>query len=420
MIDIIKKEDCVGCNACMQKCPKQCISMLEDEQGFMYPKVDIEKCINCHLCEKVCPVIIQAQPETPDHVYAAKNCDVEIQRTSSSGGIFFALAEYVIKNNGGVVFGARFNDDWEVVHDYTETIEGVRAFQGSKYVQSRIGDTFRQTEKFLKEGRTVLFSGTPCQIAGLRLYLRKEYGEQLILVDFVCHGVPSPKIWKEYLRKLTHPKEATVDRNTDSYVSECDDSTVITYISFRDKRISWKKYGFAVYAVIHKGDKNSDVKSIYANDREDELLFEPHYKNLYMQGFLRDLYLRPSCYSCPAKCGKSHSDITLGDFWHIQETYPEYFKNGMYSLLLVNSEYGESLLNKIGINKGEVTYDAVVNGNPAIKKSASRPKLYDAFWGEYKLHGLKAISDTVGKMRPSIVRRIIRRANSILKKITGS
>lgn len=254
MIDIKKKEDCVGCNACVQRCPKTCIFMIEDEQGFLYPKVDLNKCIDCHLCEKVCPVINQAEPIKPIRTYAAKNNNEEDKETSSSGGVFFALVEYVIKEKQGVVFGARFNDKWEVVHDYAEAIKDAEAFKGSKYVQSRIGDNFKKAEEFLKSGRTVLFSGTPCQIAALRLFLRKDYGAQLITVDIACHGVPSPLVWKDYLN------------------STCGNTEKISRISFRDKRNGWQNYGMSIY----------DLKN-------HEMLYSPMNQNLYMQGFLKDL-----------------------------------------------------------------------------------------------------------------------------------
>lgn len=244
MINITRKEDCVGCNACTQICPKDCIVMTEDHQGFLYPKVDLSKCIDCHLCEKVCPVINQAQPCKPLSVYAADNPDMEVKMRSSSGGVFFALAKKVI-SEGGVVFGARFNEKWEVIHDYTETIEGLKVFQGSKYVQSRIGETFRQTRTFLKAGRKVLFSGTPCQIAGLKLFLRKEYAN-LISLDVVCHGVPSPLVWREYLAYVTRPEGASVGKNTDFQSSLSNQMPVITGINFRDKRLGWEKFGFTL------------------------------------------------------------------------------------------------------------------------------------------------------------------------------
>ena len=183
MISIKQKKDCCGCSACVQRCPKQCISMAEDEEGFLYPHIDESKCIDCGLCEKVCPVINQENQREPLSVYAATNPDEKIRMLSSSGGLFSMLAEKTIEN-GGVVFGACWNDEWEVVHDYTETVLGIAKFRGSKYVQSRIGDSYRIVEKFLKDGREVLFSGTPCQVAGLKKYLCKVY-ENLFLVDFI-------------------------------------------------------------------------------------------------------------------------------------------------------------------------------------------------------------------------------------------
>ena len=199
MINIQDKKDCCGCAACVQRCPKQCISLQEDSEGFLYPMVDASLCIDCGLCEKVCPIIHQADQRTPLGVYAAKNPDEAVRMQSSSGGVFTMLAERVLAE-GGVVFGARWDERWEVVHDYVETAEGLAQFRGSKYVQSKIGRTFQQTESFLKQGRQVLFSGTPCQIAGLKNYLRKEY-DNLLAVDFICHGVPSPGVFRTYLQE---------------------------------------------------------------------------------------------------------------------------------------------------------------------------------------------------------------------------
>jgi coenzyme F420-reducing hydrogenase beta subunit len=200
MITITDKAKCVGCNACEQCCSSQSITMQEDIEGFLYPYVNTETCTNCRLCEKVCPVINQKDQSKPLICYAAKNKDEEIRLESSSGGVFTLLAEKVIRE-GGVVFGARFNESWEVVHDYAETIERLSVFRGSKYVQSRIGKTYIHVKQFLKKGRFVLFSGTPCQIAGLRLFLGREY-DNLLTVDVVCHGVPSPKIWNMYLNQI--------------------------------------------------------------------------------------------------------------------------------------------------------------------------------------------------------------------------
>lgn len=174
MISIASKEMCCGCAACEQRCPTSCIVMREDEEGFLYPQTDTSKCIDCGLCEKVCPVLNQGEKRKPLHVYAAKNTKTRIRLQSSSGGIFTHIAEQIIQKNG-VVFGARFDENWAVEHACTETLEGLAAMRGSKYVQSRIGRTYRQAKEFLESGRPVLFSGTPCQIRGLKLFLAKEY-----------------------------------------------------------------------------------------------------------------------------------------------------------------------------------------------------------------------------------------------------
>jgi len=199
-VQIVKKERCTGCSACYSICPVHCISMEEDSEGFLYPVIEKEKCTSCKRCETVCIAIIQGNERKPLHVYAAKNLNEEIRRQSSSGGIFTLIAESVIQK-GGVVFGVRFNDNWEVVHDYTETVEGLAAFRGSKYVQSRIGNTYLTAKKFLSAGRKVLFSGTPCQIAGLKAFLQIDY-DNLLTIDLVCHGVPSPLVWKRYLDEI--------------------------------------------------------------------------------------------------------------------------------------------------------------------------------------------------------------------------
>ena len=329
MVEIKEKKDCCGCNACVQKCPKQCISLKEDFEGFLYPIVDKATCIDCGLCEKVCPVLHQNEPREPLKVYAAKNYNEEIRKQSSSGGIFTLLAEKIIQESG-VVFGARFDENWEVRHDYTETIEGLAAFRGSKYVQSRIEDNYLKAETFLKQGRKVLFSGTPCQIAGLKRFLRKEY-ENLLTVDFICHGVPSPGVWRRYLQETV---VRMCDKNSVSTDPISIEKARIESISFRDKESGWKKYSFTLTlsATTWSGVKNTVSLS------------EVFPKNTFMKGFLADLYLRPSCYACPAKCGKSDSDITIGDFWGIQNYYPELDDDKGISLLIISNKNCKDLL----------------------------------------------------------------------------
>lgn len=389
MIEIRRKEDCVGCNACVQRCPKGCISMREDGQGFLYPEVNVVECINCGLCERVCPVINREEPGKPDGVYAAWNKDDGVRMSSSSGGVFHALASKVIED-GGVVFGAGFNGSWEAVHSSTETLGGISAFQGSKYVQSRIGDTYSEAGRFLREGRKVLFSGTPCQIAGLRRFLGKDYGERLVTVDVVCHGVPSPGIWKDYL-------SATADEEGVALED-------IAGISFRDKRESWGDYGLAI--------------RFRAGDREKER-YSPMRCNPFMQGFLKDLYLRPSCYSCPAKGGRSHSDITLADFWGIRRHHPGLYSDKGVSLVLANTAQGSGMLGTIEVDRHAVSYEEAISGNPSVIRSAGKPAQYDKFWNEYGRHGLQALPPVLKSMRPTLQHRIKRRIKTAIKHIIG-
>ena len=336
MIEIKDKKDCCGCHACASICAKHSITMQADEEGFLYPVVDKDTCTDCGLCEKVCPVINQSEPCKPLKVYAAKNKNEEIRRQSSSGGIFTLLAEKVIAEDG-IVFGARFDEEWNVIHSWTDTIEGIAAFRGSKYVQSTIGDTYRETKDFLKQGRKVLFSGTPCQIAGLKKYLRKEY-DNLLTVDVVCHGVPSPLVWHTYLKETHEQLRAKrgVGKNTvPLYMGEL---PVITGISFRDKTNGWKKYGFKICYTALKAAENSVSKS--ANIVNSEIT--PFNEDIFMKGFLKNLYLRPSCYQCMARQGKSGADIAIADYWGIQRIHPELDDDKGVNLVLINTQKGQT------------------------------------------------------------------------------
>lgn len=213
MISIQDKDKCCGCAACVQVCPKQCFSFEEDKEGFRYPVADRIKCIDCGLCEKVCPVINQYEATNPIKVYAAINKDEVIRMQSSSGGIFTLLAEKVIRE-GGVVFGAAFDENWEVQHTYVETIKDLAKLRTSKYVQSRMEDNYQRAKAFLKQGRKVMFTGTSCQIAGLKHFLRKDY-DNLLAVDVICHGVPSPMVWRDYLLEIQKaPLGASAGKNT--------------------------------------------------------------------------------------------------------------------------------------------------------------------------------------------------------------
>lgn len=410
MIQIQQKEDCVGCNACVQICPKQCISMHEDEQGFLYPRVDIDACIRCNLCEKVCPVINQSKPKSPHNTYAAKNLDEKVRAQSSSGGVFYALAKYVIER-GGVVFGAKFNEQWGVEHVAAETIEEVNALMGSKYVQSNIGSTFRQAEQHLKQGRYVLFSGTPCQIAGLRKFLRCDYSG-LLTVEVICHGVPSPKIWRDYVNELARPTGAPAGKNT--VFQSLNETPVIAGISFRDKRHGWEKYGFSVrYASATNGSgQNSVFQSV--NHSKGNETFEIFDRNIFMKAFLENYILRPSCFSCPARCGKSHADISIGDFWGIQTMHPDLHDPSGVSLVIALSDIGQEVLKECGVSTAPVSYSHALVGNPALEHSLAKPAAYDKFWRKYAKRGFSDAMRFVAKQKKPLSYRIQNKIRRIL------
>lgn len=378
MIKIIDKKDCCGCNACVQKCPKQCITMQLDDEGFYYPVVDVESCINCGLCKKVCPVLNQGKIREPYKCYAARSKFKEIVSNSSSAGVFFLLAEKTINNNG-VVFGARFNDCWDIVHTWTDNIEGLKPFMSSKYVQSQIGNSYQQAEIFLKEGREVLFSGTPCQIAGLHLYLKVNY-DNLICVDVICHGVPSPGVWREYLRYEISPKKCkdTVSSPIYSPLTETD-ALKIKGISFRNKRLGWRKYSFVIFPSLNFNQETKKTDLLLGRP----LVQQKHYYNLYMKTFLFNLTLRQSCFACPARKGKSGSDILLGDFWGVARYYPEFFDANGVSMVLCYTEKGVKLLESLDLDRINVSYYET-RGNSNIEKDETLPLERKAFFANFR------------------------------------
>ena len=414
MIHIQDKHNCCGCAACVQACPKQCISFNEDEQGFRYPLVDESLCIDCGLCEKVCPVINQADERKPLKVFAAQNPNEEIRLKSSSGGIFTMLAEAVI-DEGGVVFGAQFDNNWEVEHVFVETKEGLEAFRGSKYLQSRTGETYKQAQDFLKVGRKVLYSGTSCQIAGLKKFLRKEY-KNLITVDVVCHGVPSPLVWRTYLDDFKKCPKGTTGKN--SVCSSLNEMPVITGISFRDKSTGWKKYGFVLRGKsASQADKNTVLSSVNTGEKHDVLLHETFDKNLFMQFFLKNLCLRPSCSACPAKSGKCGSDITLADFWGISCFYPEFDDDKGTSLVLLGTGKGKRIFDKMKMNTIETSYEEGLSHNPSIEKSVKFGKHVSVFWHLFESNDEKGLTRLLNRLRPSLIHRQISYIKGIIVKL---
>lgn len=392
MIEIKEKSSCCGCEACVQCCPKQCLTMHEDCEGFLYPQVDESSCIDCGLCEKVCPVIHQNAPQEPLSSYIAINPNEEIRQKSSSGGIFTLLAENIIAE-GGVVFGARFDENWDVVHAWTDAIEGLALFRGSKYVQSRIGDTYKETKEFLQKGRKVLFSGTPCQIAGLKKFLRKEYAN-LLTVDFICHGVPSPGVWRRYLSELRESLRAERGDGKNSVPLSIDELPVITGISFRDKSRGWKKYGFRLRYAASKAAQNTVSAS--AKKEEKELLM-PYTENPFMQGFLADIYLRPSCYACSSKSGKSGSDITIADAWGINQFASGLDDDKGACYVLENTYVGLHFLQQLQFEHHLIDIGKVKQCNPSYIYSAHSHDKRTRFFRFY-YRGNKTISQILCKV----------------------
>lgn len=385
MIDIKCKKDCCGCGACVQKCPKYCISMNIDDEGFFYPLVDKDSCVECGLCEKVCPVIHQDEIQEPLKCIAAKGKRTNIVKNSSSAGIFYLLAEKTIQRNG-IVFGARFNETWDVVHSWTDSLEGVYSFMTSKYVQSQIGNCYKQTEFFLKEGKEVLFTGTPCQIAGLRHFLRKDY-DNLICVDVICHGTPSPGVWREYLKYEISPKGQKNSVSSPIYSSLSKrDALRIMDISFRDKEFGWKKFSFLLQSSqgLGRSEKNT-VSSSYT-----PIVRQKHYHNLYMKTFLHNLTLRQSCFECPARKGKSGSDILLGDFWSVTRHYPDFFDKNGVSMALAYSETGVRLLDSLELDSMDIRYSDT-KSNLNIELDEKKPADRMAFFEDFRRIRIKAM-----------------------------
>lgn len=335
-------EGCCGCGACFNVCPKNAISFREDAEGFAYPSVDEGKCIDCSLCVKVCPVLSPDVERLPLKVYAAKNRDLQERIQSSSGGMFLPLAREVLRQ-GGQVFGVEFSEDFcSARHACASDADGVKRFSGSKYIQSDTGRTYSMTKMFLENGVPVLYSGTPCQIAGLRKFLRKDY-ENLYTVDLVCHGVPSPGIWRRYM-------DETAPEGTAS-------------VNFRDKVTGWKRFSLVM--------KDSSGKVLFSQ-REDE--------NVFMDGFLKNLYLRPSCYLCPARKGRSGSDLTIADYWHLKKTLPDFDDNTGVGLVLVNTAKGARLFDSVDFERVETPYAPASAGNPAIENDFRPLKGREAFF----------------------------------------
>lgn len=355
---IQEKLKCSGCTACYTICPNSAIIMQEDSEGFKYPAVDKSKCIDCGLCCNVCPLNKKLEKIiTPAVSFACTAKDENFAKQSSSGGVFPILANMYIKEKA-VIYGAAFDKDWVVRHIKVDKKGELKRLYTSKYVQSDVGNTFRDVKFDLDNGKKVLFAGTPCQVAGLRSYLQKDY-LNLLTVDFICHGVPSPLVWQRYIDEL--------EQNLNNKITE---------ISFRNKKDGWKNYYFKLSMV------NGDV------------FYEKHNDNIYMVGFLKNLYLRPSCYDCNFKTLQRASDITLADFWGIEKIISDMNIDKGVSLCWASSEKGNTILDKVlkqTIYK-QVYLNEAIKENPSASTSVKIHKNRDKFFEALSSSDIDVIS----------------------------
>lgn len=351
--------DCCGCRACEQVCAHKALHFEEDKEGFLYPVLDTSRCVDCGLCGKVCPMM---QPEKALHeegmAYVAQNLNQEDLDTSSSGGGFIAIAKHIL-SKGGVVYGAAYQDAPVVAHERVDAIEGLERLKGSKYVQSDTRDVYSQIKKDLREGRWVYFTGTPCQVAGLKLFLRKEY-ENLITSDLICHGTPSPRIFQNTVKHI--------EKNLNGVFED---------YSFRDKRVrGWSCSSSSSYK------KPTTSKNIYLNYSKD--------MEAYFKAFISGHLMRMNCYRCPFANKHRCGDITLADFWGVRSKmsdFPNIHKG--VSLLLVNGEKGKQLFSQLkdDFYVRSVSMEDAIETNANLRQptpfSEERTRSYDLAFHDY-------------------------------------
>lgn len=333
------RSKCTGCSACASACPQNCITMQTDGEGFLYPEVDENQCIHCGRCNTVCyPEQRDESGNVPLSSWAVMAKDLRLRKESSSGGVFSLLAEETL-SAGGVVFGAAMRPDCKSLHHVMiEKTEDIFMLRGSKYLQSDMEKTFCKVETCLQTGKSVLFTGTPCQIDGLKAFLRNDY-DNLLCVELICHGVPSSALWRKYVEYLEKKHGAPM-----------------IAVNFRSKENGWIRYGVRMEDACHK------------------VFFASANKNPYLRMFLKDIALRPSCYQCASKGLKRNADLTIGDFWGIEKVLPDMNDIWGTSLLLVHSAKGDAALNSIKsrVRFAEVNCEVALQSNPSMRKSAKK------------------------------------------------
>lgn len=356
------KSECCACTACISACPKSCISMVQDNEGFAYPVIDEAACISCHLCERVCPVEHPdySGVETPD-TYAVLLKNVEERMKSSSGGAFYAIASFVLKNQG-IVVGSTKDEKHRVYHIVVESLDDLYRLRGSKYVQSDLGEVFSQVKQTLQDGRWCYFVGTGCQVAGLKSFLKKNY-ENLITSDLVCHGVPSQKMFDKHI----------------AYLEE----------KYNDKVIGYQFRNNSLWGVCEIAD--------FANHKR---VINPSYElSPYLYSFMYAMTYRYSCYDCKFACIPRQGDITLADYWGVKEFFPQVETKHGVSLLLLNSEQGKKIWEQVKDDfeyyKSNVEDAAKYNSN--LVKKSKKPILRDGIYERIEEEGYKSVAETIFK-----------------------
>lgn len=340
MPQLASKSSCTGCTTCMNICPKKCISMKQDSSGFGYPEINLSECISCGKCESSCPLLIEKEEEKIRPIaLATYSTDENMRLESSSGGVFSEFSKWIFEN-GGVVYGAAYNECFEIQHICAENRNDLSKLRGAKYAQSLLGTTFKEIKNRLMNGQLVLFSGTPCQVSGLKTFLRKDY-ENLVCLDFVCHGVPSPMVWKEYIKYR---------------MKEDRENTFPIAINLRDKNTGWSRYGYSNVFQYADGQ-------VHSNKNGD---------SLFMKLFVGDYINRESCSKCHFKGYSRVSDITLGDFWGIWDIAPEMDDDKGTSVILLQSEKGNQIWKQIQHNLRymEVSLEQASQHNPSMLVSS--------------------------------------------------
>lgn len=400
MIKYSDKSKCCGCSACVQKCPKHCISLISDSEGFSYPIIDIDNCVDCGICEKVCPEINMSEEKKPLSVFAAINADTTVRQASSSGGVFTSLAKQILAM-GGIVFGAKFTEEWQVKIDYTENEEGLSLFRGSKYVQALVGDSYIKCELYLKQGRKVLFSATPCIISGLNQFLNKKY-DNLLTIDVACHGAPSPGVWQEYLKCTIKDACMKVD-GISTELSFLNAMSLIKDVKFREKTLGWHKYRIVFNIAVPTGDGNRSFEQSFIHD-----------ENPYFKAFNNGVILRPSCYECKIKNAcRSNSDLTLADFWGIECVDSTFDDNKGTSLVLVNSEKGYQAFKNANLITEKSSYSIAIQYNSGLRTGSYKHPNRKSFFNRYNKN-VPVIPLLVKAMKPTLTMRMVRICKAII------